>query len=277
MNSSRIAKSLLQHVVIGIGALAMFIPFYWMVATSFKTGAKVLELPPSWIPNPITLEHYVAAWTKVNFARYMFNSTVVVIADLVGTLLSCAMVGFGLAMFQFRMKTPIYMAMLSTLILPAQVTLVPTYFIWKNLHAFDTYFPLIVPSFLGGAFGIFLMHQFYKSLPKEMFEAAIVDGYRPWSVLWRIYFPLSRPALSALAVFTFIGAWSNTLGPLLYLQDKKLFTLPLGLLFLRSNLQPSETPLIMAGAVIVTLPVIVLFLLAQKQFIQGMASTGIKG
>lgn len=255
----------------------MLVPFYWMIATSFKTGAKVLELPPKWIPDPISVESYLTAWTKVNFARYTLNSTIVVVADLFGTLLSCAMVGFGLSMFQFKLKTPIYLAMISTLILPSQVTLIPTYFIWKNLNAFDTYFPLIVPSFLGGAFGIFLMHQFFKSLPRELFEAALIDGYRPWGVLWRIYIPLSKPALSALAVFTFIGAWSNTIGPLLYLQSKHLYTLPLGLLFLRSNLNSFETPIIMAGAVITTLPVIVVFLIAQRHFIQGVATAGLKG
>jgi multiple sugar transport system permease protein len=270
----------LLYLFLITGAFVMFIPFYWMVATSIKTGAKVLQMPPQWIPDPLTWQHYITAWNSenVNFALYTFNSTVVTVLDVVGTMISCAVIAFGLAMFDFKLKKWIYLAMVSTLILPGQVTMIPTYFIWKNLNALDSFYPLVVPAFLGGAFGIFLMHQFYKTLPKELFEAALMDGYTPWGVLWRIYIPLSKPALSALAVFTFIHAWSNTLGPLLYLTDNKMFTLPLGLLFLKAvNDQPNETPIVMAGAFIITIPVVILFLFAQKQFIQGMASTGLKG
>lgn len=270
-------KNLVLYIILIAGAVVMFIPFYWMVATSFKTGAKVLELPPSWFPDPITFEHYITAWTKVDFARYTLNSAFVVTFDVLGTLISCTMIAFGMAMFQFKGRAILFMAMLATMILPSQVTLIPTFFIWKLLDGFDTYYPLIVPSFLGGAFGIFLMHQFFKSMPKELFEAALIDGYSPWGILWRIYVPLAKPALSALGVFTFVSAWSNTIGPLLYLQDKSLFTLPLGLLFLRTNMQVTETPVIMAGAVIITIPVIIVFLIAQKQFIQGMARAGLKG
>ncbi|GGD89348.1 carbohydrate ABC transporter permease [Paenibacillus nasutitermitis] len=277
MNKSSIIGKCTFYFILGLGALVMFVPFYWMIATSFKTGAKVLELPPKWIPDPLTWSHYKEAWTKVDFARYTLNSTFLVIVEVTGILLSCSVVAFGLAMFQFKLKQPIYWAMLSTLILPTQVTIIPTYFIWKNLHAFDTYYPLIVPSFFGGAFGIFLIHQFFKSLPKELFEAALIDGFGPWGVLWRIYMPLSKPALSALAIFTFISTWSNTFGPLIYIQKREMYTLPLGLLFLKSDLSTFQTPLIMAGACVVTLPVIIVFLFAQKQFVQGMATTGLKG
>lgn len=276
---SKLSLTLLYSFLI-VGGMCMFIPFYWMVVTSIKTGAKVLQMPPQWIPDPLTWQHYVDAWNSqnVHFARYTLNSSIVTILDVGGTMISCAVIAFGLAMFEFKLKKWIYLAMVSTLILPGQVTMVPQYFIWKNLNALDTYYPLVVPAFLGGAFGIFLMHQFYKTLPRELFEAALIDGYTPWGVLWRIYIPLSKPALSALAVFTFIGAWSSTLGPMLYLTNNKMFTLPLGLLFLKAvNDQPNEIPIVMAAAFIITIPVVIVFLFAQKQFIQGMASTGLKG
>ncbi|WJH34689.1 carbohydrate ABC transporter permease [Paenibacillus sp. CC-CFT747] len=237
---------------------------------------NVSKLPPQWVPSPVVWSNYADVWVKVDFARYTFNSFVIVIADVIGTLLSCSMVAFGMAMFTFRLKKVLYLGMLATLMLPFQITMIPSYFIWKSFGALDTYYPLIVPSFLGGSFGIFLLHQFYKSTTKELYEASKIDGCGPWTALWRIYFPLSRAVLSALAVFTFMGAWSNTIGPLLYLHDKEMFTLPLGLLFLRSDVG-LEQQILMAAAVIVTLPVVVVFLFAQKQFVEGIASTGLKG
>lgn len=278
MNRRSPLKNTIFYLLLALGGVSTLLPYYWQVATSLKTGGAVLKLPPQWFPNPITFEHYVTAWLKVDFARYSLNSAIVVVAEIAGTMLSCAIIAFGLAMFDFKWKKTIVLLMLATMMLPSQVTTIPTYFIWKTFHALDSYFPLIVPSYLGGAFGIFLLHQYYRSLPKELFEAALIDGYSPWGVLWKIYFPLSRPALSALTVFTFIGAWSNTYGPLLYLQSKKLYTLPLGLLYLQpGNIDAVQIPLLMAGAVIVTLPVVIVFLFAQRQFVEGMASSGLKG
>ncbi|MBP1995372.1 carbohydrate ABC transporter permease [Paenibacillus eucommiae] len=269
-------KNFFIHVLLIVGGLAMFLPFYWMVATSLKSGGNVTQIPPQWIPNPFVWSNYETVWFKVDFARYTLNSFFIVILDIAGMVLSCSMVAFGLAMFDFKLKKFLYIAMLSTLMLPFQITMIPGYFIWKSFAALDTYIPLIAPSFLGGAFGIFLLHQFYKSTPRELFEAAAIDGSGPWTTLWRIYFPISRTVLSALAVFTFMAAWSNTIGPLLYLHDKKLFTLPLGLLFLTSD-TGIEPQILMAGAVIVTLPVVIVFLFAQKQFVEGIASSGLKG
>lgn len=276
MGNKFLFKNLIIHVLLIAGSTAMLLPFYWMVSTSLKTGANVAKLPPQWIPSPFVWSNYSQVWLKVDFARYTLNSFLIVAADIVGMLLSCSMVAFGMAMFNFKLKKFLYFGMLATLMLPFQVTMIPGYFIWTSFGALNTYYPLIVPSFLGGSFGIFLLHQFYKSTTKELYEAATIDGCGPWTVLWKIYFPLSRAVLSALAVFTFMGAWSNTIGPLLYLQDKELFTLPLGLLFLRSDVG-MEQQILMAAAVIVTLPVVVVFLFAQKQFVEGIASTGLKG
>ncbi|RXZ76652.1 carbohydrate ABC transporter permease [Paenibacillaceae bacterium] len=257
------------------GAVFMVFPFIWMLSTSLKTVGAISQMPPQLIPDPFNWENYATIWNKVDFGRYTVNSFFLVTFDMIGSLLSCAFIAFGLAMFKFKLRGFLYMIMLATLMIPSQVTMVPTYFIWKQFNALDTYAPLIIPSFLGGAFGIFLMHQFIKTLPKEIYEAATIDGSSPPGIFFKIYLPLCRPALAALGVFTFMGAWNNTLGPLIYLQDKALYTLPLALLYLKS--ENVNQALLMAGAAITTLPVVIVYLVAQKQFVQGIASTGMKG
>ncbi|MFD2115562.1 carbohydrate ABC transporter permease [Paenibacillus yanchengensis] len=263
------------YILLLAGAFVMVFPFIWMLSTSLKTVGAIAEMPPKLIPSPIDFSNYVTAWNKVNFGRYTLNSFIIVVFDLVGALLSSAMVAFGLAMYQFKLRGPLFVIMLATMMVPSQVTMIPTYFIWKELGGLDSFAPLIVPSFLGGAFGIFLMHQFLKSLPKELYESATIDGSSPPGIFFRIYLPLAKPALAALAVFTFMGAWNNTLGPLIYLQTKELYTLPLGLLYLKS--ENVNQALLMAGSVITTAPVVGVYLIAQKQFVEGIASTGIKG
>lgn len=265
----------LMYLLLIVGAIFMVFPFIWMLSTSLKTVGAISQMPPQLIPNPMNWDNYVTIWNKVDFGRYTLNSFFIVSIEMVGSLVSSAFVAFGLAMFTFRLRGLIYMIMLATLMIPSQVTMIPTYFIWKEFGALNSYYPLIVPSFLGGAFGIFLMHQFIKSLPKELYESATIDGCSPPGIFFRIYLPLCKPALAALGVFTFMGAWNNTLGPLIYLQDKELYTLPLGLLYLKS--ENVNQALLMAGAVITTLPVVIVYLFAQKQFVQGIASTGMKG
>lgn len=273
--STPLVLKVLLYILLVLGSVIMIFPFIWMVSTSLKTVGSISAMPPQLIPDPIDFSNYATAWTKVNFARYTLNSFIIVVFDMVGALLSCALVAFGLAMFNFRGRSFIFMVMLATMMIPGQVTMIPTYFIWKQFGALDTFYPLIVPSFLASAFGVFLLHQYIKSLPKELYESAVIDGCSPPGIFFRIYLPLCKPALAALGVFTFMGVWNNTLGPLIYLQSKELYTLPLGLLYLKS--ENVNQALLMAGAVITTLPVVIVYLIAQKQFVQGIASTGMKG
>lgn len=263
------------YLLLIAGAVFMVFPFIWMLSTSLKTVGAISQMPPQLIPNPLNWENYTTIWNKVDFGRYTWNSFLLVALEMVGALLSCSMVAFGLAMFKFKLRGPIHLVMLATLMIPSQVTMIPTYFIWKQFHALNSYYPLVIPSYLGSAFGIFLMLQYLRSLPKELYESATIDGCSPPGIFFRIYLPLCRPALAALGVFTFMGAWNNTLGPLIYLQDKDLYTLPLGLLYLKS--ENVNQALLMAGAAITTLPVVIVYLFAQKQFVQGIASTGLKG
>ncbi|TNJ67891.1 carbohydrate ABC transporter permease [Paenibacillus hemerocallicola] len=264
------------YVVLTVGALLMLVPFYQMISTSLMKPGDELTLPPKLFPDPVMWSNYAKVWIEVNFVRYSMNSLFVTALDLIGTVASCAIVAYGLAFFEFRGRNLIFMAMLGTMMLPSQVTMIPTYFIWKELDMLNSYYPLILRSFLGTAFGIFLLHQFFKTLPKELYDAAWVDGANPWKIFYKVYLPLTTPALSALAVFTFISSWNGTLEPLIYLQDKKLYTLPLGLLFLKNEVDNKMT-LIMAGSVITVLPVMIVFLFAQRHFVQGIASTGLKG
>ncbi|NMA61765.1 MAG: carbohydrate ABC transporter permease [Firmicutes bacterium] len=266
---------LLLYVLLIAGAVVMVFPFVWMISTSLKTVGAIAEMPPRIIPKPLDFSNYETVWNKVNFARYTLNSFIIVGLDMVGALISSSLVAFGLAMFDFKLRNVIFVVMLATMMVPGQVTMIPTYLIWKQFRVLDTWYPLIVPSYLGGAFGIFLMHQYMKSLPKELYESAVIDGCSPPGIFFRIYLPLSKPALSALGVFTFMGVWNNTVGPLIYLQTRSKYTLPLGLLFLKS--ENVNQALMMAGAVIITLPVVIVYLLAQKHFVQGIASTGLKG
>ncbi|WP_409345051.1 carbohydrate ABC transporter permease [Paenibacillus sp. MBLB4367] len=276
MNKTSSSLQWAAYAILGAGALLMLVPFFWMVSTSLMASGTELSLPPKLLPDPFEWGNYKKVWVEVNFLRYTLNSVFVTVLELLGMVASCALVAYGLAFFEFRSRNLIFLAMLGTMMLPSQITMIPTYFIWKSVGALDTYYPLILRSFLGGAFGIFLLHQFFKTLPRELYDAAWVDGANPWKIFRMIYLPLSKPALSALAVFTFISAWNNTLEPLIYLQNKDLYTLPLGLLFLKNEVENRMT-LVMAGAVITILPVLVVFLFAQKYFVQGIASTGLKG
>jgi multiple sugar transport system permease protein len=264
------------YLVLTAGALIMLVPFYQMISTSLMKPGDELTLPPKLFPDPVMWSNFAKVWIEVNFVRYSMNSLFVTVLDLIGTVASCAIVAYGLAFFEFRGRNLIFIAMLGTMMLPTQVTMIPTYFIWKELDMLNSYYPLILRSFLGTAFGIFLLHQFFKTLPRELYDAAWVDGANPWKIFYKVYLPLTTPALSALAVFTFISSWNGTLEPLIYLQDKKLYTLPLGLLFLKNEVDNKMT-LVMAGSVITVLPVMIVFLFAQRHFVQGIASTGLKG
>lgn len=273
-NNNRMMNVVVYMILIA-GAILTAFPFVWMISTSLKKFGALTKIPPEFIPHPIAWSNYAEVWVQIDFVRYTLNSTLIAFATVLFTLLSCSMVAFGMALFSFRGKSLLYIMMLGTLMLPFQVTMIPKYFIWTKLGALNTYYPLLIPALLGGAFGVFLLHQYIKGLPIELYEAATIDGYNPWGIFWKIYFPLCAPALAALAVFTFMDSWNNALEPLLYLKDRALYTLPLALLFIK-GITLGQTQLMLAGAVITLGPVVLVFLFAQKHFVQGIATTGIK-
>lgn len=276
-NRKLISKSLI-YIILSVGAIAMFIPFFWAISTSLKTPNTLYLIPPQILPNPITFDNFSFVWNNMDFFRYTLNSFFVVILDVFGQVLSGCIIAYGFSLFKFKGRDILFLIMLGTMMMPSQVTMIPTYFIWAKLNLINTYAPLIVSSYFGKAFGIYLMTQNFKSLPYSFYESARIDGANPFSILLKIYIPLSIPTVVTMAIFAFIGAWNNTLGPLLYLNKSELWTLPLGLLKLSDMPRAASNAAIkMAGAAIAMLPTILVYFFAQKQFVEGVASSGVKG
>lgn len=273
-----LSAKLLLYILLCAGAIAMITPFIWMLLTAFKTQETLYLIPPQIWPDPATTDNFVFVWEKMNFVRYTLNSIFVVVLDITGQVLACSVVAYGFAMFDFRGKNILFMLVLATMMMPSQVTMIPEYFIWSKLNLLDTYAPMIIPSFFGKAFGIFLMRQNFRSLPFSFYESARIDGANPFTILMKIYLPISVPVIWTVVILAFIGSWNNTLGPLLYLKTPDNYTLPLAMLRLNDTTQAMTNVAIkMAGAAIVMAPTILVFLFAQKHFVKGVASSGVKG
>jgi multiple sugar transport system permease protein len=263
--------------VLSLGGILFLLPFLWMVSTSLKSPEQVLVFPPEWIPNPVRWDNYGVALGKMDFWTQLKNTLIIVYANLVGQVFSAALVAFGFARLKFPGRDALFFLMLSTMMLPGVATLIPIYILYKNLGWIDTFLPLTLPAFFGGgAFFIFLLRQFFLTLPKELEEAARIDGATSWDVFWRIFLPLSKPALATVAIFSFMAHWNDFVGPLIYLQSPRNYTLALGLQTFQ-GLYSTDYHYLMAGSIVVVLPVIVLFFLAQRYFVQGIVLTGMKG
>lgn len=270
--------TLLSHLVlIAVSILFMF-PFYWMVITSLKENTQVFTYPVEWWPDPMLWENYPNAINYRNFPFFLYlgNSTYFAVTVMMGTVLSCAAVGYGFARLRFPGRNFLFVLTLATLMIPGIVTFIPTFILFKNLGMMGTYAPLIVPAFFGNAFFIFMMRQFFQGLPVELVDAARVDGAGEWRIFWQIMLPLVRPALLVMAVFTFLWTWHDFFGPLVYLSDQSQYPLSLGLFAFRAQ-RTTEWSLMMAASTLVTLPLIVIFFFAQRYFLDGIRMTGIKG
>lgn len=270
--------AVLRHgLLIGV-SLLFVVPFYWMLITSLKTQTTVFTTPIQWWPSSLHWENYVTAanYPSFPFLRFMWNSFYYASMVTLGTVLSCAAVGYGFARLRFPGRDVLFVITVGTLMIPSIVTLIPTFVLFKNLGWIGGYAPLIVPSFFGSGFFIFMMRQFFLSLPKELDDAARVDGASEFRIFWQIMLPLVQPALLVMAVFTFTWTWQEFFGPLIYLQDSETFPLSLGLFNFRFR-RNREWHLMMAGATLATVPLIVIFFFAQRYFLEGIKLTGIKG
>jgi ABC-type glycerol-3-phosphate transport system permease component len=258
------------------GAGIMVGPFLWMVATAFKLPAD--QFTHTLIPNPATLDNFRNLFSfDLNFPRLFLISSVIAILTVIGQSLSCAMAAFCFAVVKFRGRSLLFTLLLVTLMVPEQVTLIPNFIIFKWLHLVGTSVPLWLPAFWGGAFGTFLLRQYFLTLPRELVDAARVDGASLWEIFWRIYLPLGKPALAALSIFTFQGAWNDLLRPLVYMPNVPNTTLTVGLAFFQTQLTlGGRFTVLMAGALISILPLIIVFFFAQKLFVEGIALTGVK-
>jgi ABC-type glycerol-3-phosphate transport system permease component len=268
----------LSTLVILFGAVLMVAPLVWMVSTSLKPEGDVFLVPVQWIPKHILWSNYPEALTFVPYARYFLNSVVVTGLAVLGTVLSSSLVAFAFARLRGPGKDVLFIILLSTLMLPGEVTLVPVYLGFRNLGWLDTYLPLIVPSWFGGsAFYIFLLRQFFLTLPTELDDAAKIDGASLLHIYARIVMPLSKPALASVAIFSFFLHWNSFLPPLIYLNTTEKYTLPIGLRLYLSTLANSHWNYLMAATLVAILPPLVLFFFSQRFFIQGAALTGVKG
>lgn len=269
-------RALVAYILlIGLGA-TFIAPFLWLISTSLKPDAQILKYPPVWIPHPLVWSNYTEGLTAIPFARYLLNTLIICIATVIGSVISCSLVAYGLSRIPWKGREAVFYAIIGTMLLPPQVTMVPVFIIFKNLGWLDTYLPLTVPAFLGGAFNVFLLRQFFRTIPNELTEAARMDGASEWDNYRRIVMPLARPALWTIGLFAFIGSWNDYLGPLIYLFDDRKYTLSLGLAMFR-NQYGAEWGQMMAVSTVVTLPLIVLFFFTQRTFVQGITMTGLKG
>jgi multiple sugar transport system permease protein len=280
----RVSRLFVHATLIAICALAL-LPFLWMLSTSLKSAEATAAYPPTILPKPFEWHNYVDVFhfEKTNFLLWTRNTLVIAVLAVAGTTLSSALVAYGFARLRFRGRGLLFVLMLSTMMIPFPVTMVPLFmlFRWLGDHTgiawIVTFKPLWVPTWFGSAFNIFLLRQFFMTIPMEMSEAARIDGCSEFGIFWRIIVPLARPALTVVALFAFMATWNDFLGPLIYLQRPEQFTLALGLQNFQSEAGGTPWHLLMAASALVVLPVILLFFVAQKTFIEGIATTGIKG
>ncbi|MEA2524344.1 MAG: multiple sugar transport system permease protein [Thermomicrobiales bacterium] len=267
-----------RHAMLIGFSVAFMLPFFWMITSALKTNQGVFARPVEWIPSPAHWENFEKAinYPGFPFWRMLWNSTFYAGGVTIGTVLSCAGVGYGFARLRFPGRDTLFAITVSTLMVPAIVTFIPTYVLFKKLHLLGTYAPLIGPAFFGNAFFIFMMRQFFRGLPKELEDAARIDGAGEFRIFWEIMLPLVKPAMMVVAVFQLLYTWHELFQPLVYLSDAKQYPLSIGLYAFRS-MRVAEWSLIMAASTLVTLPLIVVFLFTQRYFLQGVRMTGIKG
>jgi multiple sugar transport system permease protein len=268
------------YAVLIIYAVVTLMPFIWMLITSFKEPRDVFKLPPSFVPKLLftdrPFENYVEIWTKRDFVIYFRNSAFVSFMAAVGQVFATSLGGYAFARLDLPGKNWLFALVLVTAFVPVEVTIIPEFLIMRGLGWVDTFLPLIVPSFLVGAFGTFMLREYFASLPKDYGDAAYVDGATPFQIFWKVYLPLAQPALVAVFVIAFSNNWDELLRPLLFLNSNELKTVPLGLMSFLSQYEASWT-LLMAGSVISTLPLIIIYMLTQKYVLQGFVGGGVKG
>ena len=270
--------SILRHGVLITVTIIFLLPFYWMLISAFKENTMVFSIPIKWFPDPIRWQNFVEAldYPGFPFLKFLWNSTYYAGMVTVGTVLSCSLTGYALARLRFPGRNFLFSLTVASLMIPGIVTFIPVFLFFKELNWLGSYKPLIVPAFFGNAFFIFMMRQFFRSMPEELADAARVDGASELMIFWRIMLPLVQPALIVMAVFTFLWTWHDFFGPLIYLSDQNEYPLSLGLFAFRSR-RTTEWGLMMAGATLTTFPLVILFFIAQRYFLEGIKLTGLKG
>lgn len=277
MRLLQVSGALLKYGLLLLFSAFFILPWVWMISTSLKNPEELAVYPPIWIPDPIRWDNYLQAFAQASLSQYLVNTLLVTIPSVLGAVLSNALIAYGFSRIRWPGRDAIFGIVLATLILPGFVTFIPLYLVFRNLNWLNSYLPLVVPTFLGNPFFIFLLRQFFMSLPEELSDAARVDGASEFRIFLQIILPLARPALAVVALFQFIGSWNDYFGPLIYLSDKELYTISLGIANMQTSYGFMNFAWIMAATCMSVLPIIILFFFAQRTFIEGIALTGLKG
>ncbi len=269
------------HVVLVYGlavptAIIFVLPFLWMLSTSFKAPNEVFDFPPKWIPGTFHFENYSQALALAPFGQYVLNTLFVTLNNVIGNLVSCTLAAYGFARLRARGKNVLFLLMLATLMLPIWVTLIPQYVLFNAIGWGNSFAPLMVPPWFGWPFFIFLLRQFFMTIPKELEEAARLDGATTLGILWHIILPISTPALATVAVLAFIGNWNNFFAPLIYLRDPNMYTLAIAVQRFRGQFGNQYIHYMMAVSVLMVIPIIIIFFFAQRYLIKGIVMTGLK-
>lgn len=274
----KVGGKIFYYFIIGLIGLLFLVPWIWLISTSLKPPEQIIEIPPRLIPNPIMWINYWYGVTFINFPRYLANTLIISGLVVVGRIFSCTVVAYALANINWPGRNILFGTVLATLMLPGTVTIIPLFIIFSRLGWVNSFLPLTIPAFFGDAFFIFLMRQFFMSIPRELIDAARLDGASHFDIYWRIIMPLAKPALATLIAFTFIWTYTDFQGPLIYLKNRDLWTLSLGMQGYIQRYGATGTALgaMMAAATLYTLPMIILFFAAQKTFIRGIVTTGFK-
>lgn len=273
----KVVSRFLLHVVLICFGLAFLVPFLWILSTSFKGSEQIFAVPPQWIPGTFHPENYARVFERMPFLAYLRNSVVVTLLSMLGVVASSSIVAYAFACLRWPGRNVLFIILLATMMLPMQVTMIPVFVLFKDFGWLNTYKPLVVPAFFGGgAFNIFLLRQFYLGIPREIAEAARIDGCSEFRIYWNIMLPLTKPALATIAIMTFMFSWNDFLGPLIYLSDKAKGTLALGLSMFVGQYQ-TEWGALMAASLLMMLPMVVIFFFFQKYIIQGFTMSGVKG
>jgi multiple sugar transport system permease protein len=283
-------NAMMVHLGLICVCAGYLLPFIWMCSTSLKAVEQTTEIPPRFVPHPLRTDNYVKVFTHPSFHAVLFarNTLVIAIFTVLGTTLSSAIVAYGFARIPFHGRGILFGIMLATIMIPFPVTMVSVFriFRWMDAHTarwfgpdnalqmLGTFKPLWLPAWFGSAFSIFLLRQFFMTLPKELSEAAKIDGCSEWGIFWRVILPLTKPVLAVVALFSFMNVWNDFLAPLVYIQRPEQYTLALGLEAFQNKVGGSEWNLLMAASIVVCLPTLILFFLAQRTFIEGIATTG---
>lgn len=270
-------RALLTHIPLLIISIIFGFPFLYLFSTSLKTDRNVFSIPIQWIPDPIAWENYPRALEFIPFLTYFGNTLFITVTNVIFTLISCTLVAYGFARIKWYGRDMMFGVLLATLMIPFTVTLIPQFLLFRQLGWIGSFNPLILPALGGHPFFIFLLRQFYRSIPFELSEAAKIDGASEFGIYWRIILPLSRPALATVTVFTCLWNWNDFLGPLIYLKKDEMQTLAIGLYSYFSVHSSTQWGLLMAAAMVMITPVLILFFVAQRTFIQGISMTGSKG